>query len=65
MSLLKNRPKCGQTFFSKLIYITYTVEKISPKSCYTFLFFIKLPQENNPPKGKNSPNLVTLVAAVQ
>jgi hypothetical protein len=28
-----------------------------------YLFFKKLPKENNPPIGENSPNLVTLVGS--
>jgi hypothetical protein len=36
------------------------VEKIRSKIWDIYLYSIKLPIENNRPKGKNSPNLVTL-----
>jgi hypothetical protein len=59
----QNVPKCRPIhFFVKTLCITFTVEKGSSK-CWATSVIKKLPEVNNHPKGKNSPNLVTLVAA--
>jgi hypothetical protein len=36
--------------------------KVAKKIWVTFAIFEKLPRVNNHPKGKNSPNLVTMAA---
>jgi hypothetical protein len=50
-------------FLQKNAIVTLTVEKSSPNFGATFVTFVKLYRLSNFPKGKNSPNLVTLVWA--
>jgi hypothetical protein len=40
-------------------------DKNQPKIWASSLIFVKLPKENNHPRGKNSPNLVTLLSPFQ
>jgi hypothetical protein len=42
---------------------TFTADNSGPKIWDISLFFEKLPKESNRPIGKNSPNLVTMLAS--
>jgi hypothetical protein len=60
MSLLINGPNLAQHFLSKLIH-NFFRGKSCPKEWASSEIFKKLPEVNNHPTGKNSPNLVTLI----
>jgi hypothetical protein len=55
----KNRPKCGSNKFHKKLQTTIFRRNKQPKN---FGYFKKLPKVNHCPLGKDSPNLVTLMA---
>jgi hypothetical protein len=61
--LRKSHPKCCQTNFYLSWYISFVVEKSSPKIWATSVIFENLPKVNNRslPLVENSPNLFTLL----